>query len=66
MTMMFPSTRIKLMVLHYLRVGLRAGSYGVLIPRSTHVSKSQHEGKIPTFEPQETVEIWLITIKVIY
>jgi hypothetical protein len=33
---------------------LRAGSHGVLI----------HGGKVPTFEPQETIKIWLITIKV--
>ena len=30
----------------------------------THVSKSQHGGKVPTFEPQETIKIWLTIIKV--
>ena len=30
----------------------------------THVSKSQHGGKVPTFEPQENIKIWLIIIKV--
>ena len=29
------------------------------IPSATHVSKSQHEDKVPTFEPQETIIIWL-------
>ena len=30
---------------------LRAGSHGISSP--THVNKSQHGGKGPTFEPQE-------------
>ena len=29
----------------------------------SHVSKSQHGGKIPTFEPQAIMKIWLIIIK---
>ena len=43
---------------------LRAGSHGSQVPSPTHVSKSQHGGKVPTFEPQETIKIWLIIIKV--
>ena len=27
-----------------------------------HVNKPQHGGKAPTFEPQETIKIWLIII----
>ena len=40
---------------------IRAGSHGV--PSPTYVSKSQHGGKVPTFEPQETIKIKLIIIK---
>ena len=29
----------------------------------THVSKSQHGGKVPTCEPQVTTKIWLIITK---
>ena len=29
----------------------------------TYVGKPQHGGKVPTFEPQENVKIWLIIIK---
>ena len=32
------------------------------VPSPTHVSKSQHEGIVPTSEPQETINIWLIVI----
>jgi hypothetical protein len=39
---------------------IRAGSHEV--PSPTHVSKSQRGGKVPTFEPQETIEIFLIII----
>ena len=28
----------------------------------THVSKSKHEGKIPTREPQVSTQIWLFII----
>jgi hypothetical protein len=42
---------------------LRANSsHGVLSP--IHVSKSRHGGKATTFEPQETVKIWLLMNKV--
>ena len=30
------------------------------VPSPTHVSKSQHEGQVPTFGPQETIQILLI------
>ena len=30
----------------------------------THDCKSQHGGKLPTFECQETIKIWLIIVKV--
>ena len=33
-------------------------------PNPTHGSKSQHGGKGPTFEPQETIKKWLMIIKV--
>jgi hypothetical protein len=29
----------------------------------TYVVESQHGGKVPTLEPQETIKIWLIIIK---
>ena len=29
----------------------------------TYVRKPQHEGKVPTFVPQESIKIWLIIIK---
>ena len=32
--------------------------------KSTHESKSQHGGRGPTFEPQETIKIWFILIKI--
>jgi hypothetical protein len=44
------------------RSQVRAGSHGV--PSPTHDSKSQHVVEAPTFEPQETIKIWLIIIKV--
>jgi hypothetical protein len=34
------------------------------VPSPTHVSKSQHGGKVPTLEPQTIIKIWLIIIKV--
>ena len=37
---------------------------GFQVPNSTHVSKSQHGGKVPTLEPQETIEMRLIITKV--
>ena len=43
---------------------LWAGSHGSQVPSPIHVSKSQHEGKVSTFEPQETIEIWFLFIKV--
>jgi len=33
---------------------------GFQVPSPTHISKSQHGGKIPTFEPQETIIIIII------
>ena len=33
---------------------VRVDSHGV--PSPTHVSKSQHGGKVPTFEPRETIK----------
>ena len=36
---------------------------GIQVLSPTHVSKSQHEGKVPTFEPQETIKTRLIIIK---
>ena len=42
--------------------GSRVGSHGV--PSPTYVSKSQHGGKVPTFEFQETIKIWFIFIEV--
>ena len=44
-----------------MRCQLKVGLPGV--PSPTHVSKSQHGGKVPTFEPQETIKIWLIIFK---
>jgi hypothetical protein len=41
---------------------LRAWSHRV--PSPTHGSKSQRGGKVLTFEPQVTIKIWLIIIKV--
>jgi hypothetical protein len=35
-----------------------------LCPKSIHVSESQHGGKVPTFELQETIKTWLIFIKI--
>ena len=40
---------------------VRANSHRV--PSPTHVSKSQHGGKVPTCEPQVITKIWLIMIK---
>ena len=37
---------------------------GSQVPSPHHVSKSQHGGKVPTFELQFIIEIWLIIIKV--
>ena len=37
---------------------------GSQVPSPTHVSKSHYGGKVPTFEPQETIEVWLMIIKV--
>jgi hypothetical protein len=42
--------------------GIRTGSHGV--PSPTHVSKSQHGGRVPTCKPQGTTKIWLNIIKV--
>ena len=39
----------------------RVGSHGV--PTLNHVSKSQHGGEVPTFEPPKTINVWLIIIK---
>ena len=37
---------------------------GSQVPSSTHVSNSQHGGKVLTFEPQETIRIRFIIIEV--
>ena len=34
------------------------------VPSPTHVSKYQHGGKVPTFEPQYIMKTWLNIIKV--
>jgi hypothetical protein len=34
------------------------------VPSPTHVNKSRHGGKVPNFEPQETIRVWFIFIKV--
>ena len=36
------------------------------VPSLTHASKFQHGGKALAFEPQETIHIWLIVLKVGY
>jgi hypothetical protein len=28
----------------------------------TYVNKSQHGGKVPTFEPQQTITVWFVSI----
>ena len=33
------------------------------VPSPIHVSKSRHGGKVPTFELQEIIKIWLIIVK---
>ena len=33
------------------------------VPSPTHVIKSQHGDRVPTFEPQEIIRIWLTIIK---
>ena len=37
---------------------------GSQVPSPTHLSNSQHRGKVPTCEPQVTTKIWLVIIKV--
>ena len=37
---------------------------GPKVASPTHVSMSQHGGKVPTLDPQETMKIWLIIITV--
>ena len=37
---------------------------GSQVSSPTNVSKYQHGGRVPTFEPQETIEIWLIIIEI--
>ena len=44
------------------RCQLGSAHMGSQVPILTHVSKSQHGGKVPTFEPQATIEMWLIFI----
>ena len=36
------------------------GSIGSQVLNPIHVSKSQDEDKTPTFQPQETINIWSI------
>ena len=40
---------------------LRASSHG--FPSPTHVRKPRHGGKVPIFQSQETIEVWLIFIR---
>ena len=42
---------------------LRHVHMGSQFPSPTHASKSQHEGKVPTLKPQETIQIWFLLIK---
>jgi hypothetical protein len=35
---------------------------GFQVPSPTYVNKSQHGGKVPTFEPQHTITIWFVSI----
>ena len=42
----------------------RSVHMGSRVPSPTHVSKSQHGGKVPTFEPQESIKIRYIIIEV--
>ena len=37
---------------------------GSQVPSPMHANKPQHEGKIPTLEPQETIKFWLVIIKI--
>jgi hypothetical protein len=41
---------------------LKADSHGV--PSLTHANKSEHGGKVTTFELKKPLKIWLISIKV--
>jgi hypothetical protein len=43
---------------------IRAGTHGSQVSSPTHVTKSQHGGKVPTFELQEIIRIWLTIIKI--
>ena len=54
---------LRLTTMHDDVLDLRANSHRVSSPNSTHVSKFQHGGKVPTFEPQNTIKIWSILIK---
>ena len=36
------------------------------VPSPPHASKSPNGGKVPTFEPQEGIKIWLIFVEVGY
>ena len=47
---------------HFLDQGLVHMESQILSP--THVSKSQHGGKVPTCEPQVIINIWLNVIRV--
>jgi hypothetical protein len=39
---------------------------GFQAPSPTYASKSQHGGIVPTFEPQETIKLWLIITEARY
>ena len=39
---------------------------GFQVPSPPHASKSPNGGKVPTFEPQEGIKIWLIFVEVGY
>ena len=46
------------------KYGRTLRAMGSQVPSHSHVNKSQHGDKVPTFEPQETIKIWLIIINV--
>ena len=45
-------------------MGSRPVYMGSQVSRPPHVSKFQHEGKVPTSEPQEIIKVWFISIEV--
>ena len=47
------------MMITIIYLWLRVGSHKSQVPNPTHVSKSRHEGQVPTCEPQGITKIWL-------